>query len=41
MTISRPQGPKFKPGMVLTFIGTIQHVDGKSSYVTGKQAVVD
>ena len=41
MTISRPQGPKFKPGMVLTFTGTIRHADGKISYVTGKQTVVD
>jgi hypothetical protein len=41
MTISRPQGPKFKPGMVSTFTGTIRHADGKISYVTGKQTVVD
>ena len=41
MTISRPQGPKFKPGMVLTFTGTIRHTDGKIRYVTGKQTVVD
>jgi hypothetical protein len=41
MTISRPQGPKFKPGMVSTFTGTIRHTDGKISYVTGKQTVVD
>ena len=40
-TISRPQGPKFKPGMVSTFTGTIRHADGKISYVTGKQTVVD
>ena len=41
MTISRPQGPKFKAGMVLTFKGTIRHADGKISYVTGRQTVVD
>jgi len=41
MTISRPQGPKFKPGMVLTFTGIIRNADGKISYVTGKQTVVD
>ena len=41
MTISRPQGPKFKPGMVLSFTGTTRHADGKISYVTGKQTVVD
>ena len=41
MTISRPQGPQFKPGMVSTFTGTIRHADGKISYVTGKQTVVD
>jgi hypothetical protein len=40
-TISRPQGPKFKPGMVLTFTTIIRHADGKISYVTGKQTVVD
>ena len=40
-TISRPQGPKFKAGMVLTFKGTIRHADGKISYVTGRQTVVD
>ena len=27
--------------MVLTFTGTIRHADGKISYVTGKQTVVD
>ena len=41
MTISRPQGPKFKPGMVLTFTGAIPHAVGKISYVTSKQTVVD
>ena len=41
MTISRPQGPKFKPGMVLTFKTIIRHADGKISYLTGKQTVVD
>jgi len=41
MTISRPQGSKFKPGMVLIFTGTIRHPDGKINYVTGRQTVVD
>ena len=40
-TISRPQGPKFKAGMVLTFKTIIRHPDGKISYLTGKQTVVD
>ena len=41
MAISRPAGPKFKPGMVFTFTGTIWHADGQINYVTGKQTCVD
>ena len=41
MAISRPPGPKFKPGMTFTFTGTIWHADGTLNYVTIKQTCVD
>ena len=41
MAISRPPGPKFKPGMIFTFTGTIRHADGKVHYVTNKSTCVD
>ena len=41
MAISRPPGPKFKPGMTFTFTGTIWHADGTVNYVTNKATCVD
>ncbi|MFP6633238.1 MAG: hypothetical protein VCD16_11435 [Planctomycetota bacterium] len=41
MTISRPPGEKFEPGMTFTFKGTIWHADGKVNYVTSEFTCVD
>ncbi len=41
MAISRPPGPKFKPGMTFTFTGTIWHADNTVHYVTNKATCVD
>ena len=41
MAISRPPGPKFKPGMTFTFTGTIWHADGSIHYVTNVSTCVD
>ena len=41
MAISRPPGPRFKPGMTFTFTGTFWHADGSIHYVTNLSTCID